>query len=134
MKKIELTKCQIEAVCDAIASGGSIAEACLEISISEPTFYRCLARDLEFAEAVKSARIAQQDREIEYCIALADKATPESWQVAKLQIWARQWRASKLAPKKYGEKLTLAGDDDQPLRVETIQRRVIDGAADITQS
>jgi hypothetical protein len=36
---------------------------------------------------------------------MADKATAEDWQVVKLRIWARQWRASKLAPKKYGEKI-----------------------------
>ena len=46
---------------------------------------------------------------------MADMATPDDWQVVKLRIWARQWRASKLAPKKYGDKLELSGDEKSPL-------------------
>lgn len=44
---------------------------------------------------------------------MADQATPENWQVVKLRIWARQWRAAKLAPRKYGDKITteLTGKD-----------------------
>jgi len=44
---------------------------------------------------------------MEKCIELADAATPENWQVKKLPIWARQWRASKLLPKRYGDKLDV---------------------------
>lgn len=36
---------------------------------------------------------------------------------AKLQIDARKWKAAKLAPKKYGEKLEL--DADMRVKVET---------------
>ena len=34
---------------------------------------------------------------------MADAATPENYQVVRLQIWARQWNAAKLAPRRYGE-------------------------------
>ena len=37
--------------------------------------------------------------------ALADKATPEDWQVVRLQIWTRQWTTGKLRPRKYGDKI-----------------------------
>jgi hypothetical protein len=78
-----------------------------------------------FAERVSKARAAQQDREIEECVLMADQATPEDWQVVKLRIWARQWRASKLAPKKYGDKLELSGDAENPIAVQRIERVII---------
>jgi uncharacterized Zn finger protein (UPF0148 family) len=41
---------------------------------------------------------------------------------AKLQIDARKWRLSKMAPKRYGDRLELAGDKDAPIqtRVEIV--------------
>lgn len=36
-------------------------------------------------------------------------------QAARVVIWSRQWRASKLAPKKYGDKVTLGGDPTNPI-------------------
>ena len=39
------------------------------------------------------------------------------WQ--KNRIDARKWTAMKLKPKKYGDKLALAGDADNPLKTET---------------
>lgn len=34
---------------------------------------------------------------------------------ARCVIASKQWRASKLAPKKYGDRMTLAGDADNPV-------------------
>jgi hypothetical protein len=34
-----------------------------------------------------------------------------------------QWRASKLAPKKYGDKLELSGDAENPLAVRLARAR-----------
>jgi len=59
----------------------------------------------DFRTSIAYARDEGQHVEMEKCIELADAATPENWQVKKLQIWARQWRASKLLPKRCGDKL-----------------------------
>jgi hypothetical protein len=58
---------------------------------------------------------------------LADQATPENWQVVKLRIWARQWRAAKLAPRKYGDKITteLTGKDGGPIETADLTPREI---------
>ena len=69
--------------------------------------YNAMATDDNFQTVIARARELQQDAETERMIALADSANSENWQVVKLQIWARQWRAAKLAPKKYGEKQTV---------------------------
>lgn len=116
-KPIVLTQKQTTDLCDAIASGRSVRDACSVASISEPTVYRMMARDAEFSAAIAAARAAQQDYEADACVNMADDATPEDWQVVKLRIWARQWRASKLAPKKFGDKTTLVGDEEAPIAI-----------------
>jgi hypothetical protein len=61
-----------------------------------------------------------EDAEVDYMIDLADSATPEDFNVKKLQIWARQWKAGKRAPKKYGDRLTqeITGADGGPLHTK----------------
>lgn len=114
-----------ERLCEAIAGGMGINEATREDGMpSQPTVYRRMAADEEFAHRISVARAAQQDAEVEKCVELADMATPEDWQVVKLQIWARQWRAAKLAPKKYGEKITAAhtGPNGGPIETTTTHK------------
>ena len=113
-------------LCEAIASGQSIDEACLAAGMpSDTTVYRRMATIPSFADKMTKARAAQQDHEVEACIQLADEATPEDWQVKKLQIWARQWRAGKLAPKKYGDKVTNVLTDADGKSVDMAPRFII---------
>ena len=63
-----------------------------------------MAENDEFRARIARAREAQQEYEADYCVEMADKATPENWQLVKLRIWTRQWRAAKLAPRRYGDK------------------------------
>ena len=46
---------------------------------------------------------------------------------ARLRVDARKWAASKLAPKKYGDKLTNehTGPDGGPVQVQTIERAIV---------
>lgn len=41
---------------------------------------------------------------------------------ARLKVDARKWAASKLKPKKYGEKLELSGDQDAPVATVTMSQ------------
>ena len=110
----------IAQLCDEIAGGRAIHEIAETESWcpGEASIYRHMAKNEAFRSAISSARAAQQEREADECIRMADMATPEDWQVVKLRIWARQWRAAKLAPKKYGDKLELSGDAANPLHVK----------------
>jgi hypothetical protein len=47
-------------------------------------------------------------------LAIAGKCDPHA---AKVAIGAYQWRASKLAPKRYGDTLKLQGDAEAPLKM-----------------
>ena len=91
-----------------------------------------MRRDPEIRAAIEAAQAAAQDYEADLCIEIADAAkTPDEAQVAKLRIWARQWRASKMAPKKYGDRTRteITGADGGALTVQVL--RLCDSAPPI---
>lgn len=105
----------VSKLCDAIASGEGIAKICKRKDMpSAAAVYLRMASDPEFSTRIARARAAQQDAEVDAMIEMADRATEKNWQVVRLRIWARQWRAAKLAPRKYAEKLELAGKVEFP--------------------
>jgi len=115
----------VEKICDALISGKSMASVCAADDMpAESTVYLKMANDDEFRSAIMRAREAQQEAEIDRTVDMADAATPEDHQVVKLRIWARQWRAAKLAPKKYGDKIdvTSGGEPVALGEVESITR------------
>lgn len=91
-----------------IMAGESLSEICGtgrdDWLPSERTFYRRLTDDVEFWQRYARAREAQAHREAEEIRLIADMATPEDVNVARLRIDARKWRAAKMAPKVYGDK------------------------------
>jgi hypothetical protein len=120
---IEWTTAITDRICELIESGKSINSFAGKKGVpSAPSIYRHMARDAEFAGMIAIARQAQQEHEMEKCIELADSATPEDWQVKRLQIWARHWRASRMIPKKWGDKITqeITGRDGSPIATQQI--------------
>lgn len=57
---------------------------------------------------------------------VADSCVEENTHSSQVKIKAYQWRASKMAPKKYGEKLELGGDQNNPLVMTVNAARVLD--------
>jgi hypothetical protein len=93
----------IETICDRIADGVAVSQFAGKDGIpSARSIYRKMATDPEFARRIVIEREAAQESEMQKCITLADGATPENWQAVKLQIWARQWYAARMLPKKWG--------------------------------
>ena len=114
----ERTEALADALCNDIASGMSIKASCEHCGIPRYEFYAWQLHDEKFATRITHARAKQQDALVDDMREIADSATPEDWQVKRLQIWQRQWEASKLAPRKYGDKLAVGGDPDAgPIRL-----------------
>lgn len=88
---------------------------------SERTFYKRLSDDAAFAQKYARAREAQGHFEADEIRAIADAATPEDVQVARLRVEARKWRASKLAPKVYGDKLEVSGAGEGGAHVHRVE-------------
>jgi hypothetical protein len=125
-------------ICLRIAEGESLREIVKTEGMPErTTIYEWLLNKPDFADQYTRAREEQADTLADEIIAIADEQ-PEiipvidrrtgeliehkldgaflQWQ--KNRIDARKWTAMKLKPKKYGERVALAGDADNPIKVE----------------
>lgn len=49
----------------------------------------------------------------------------ENVQRSRLRIDTRKWVVSKLNPKKYNDKMVLAGDEEAPLQVTAVERIIV---------
>lgn len=115
-------------LCEYIADGKSLRTACAMPGMpSTATVMRWLSDERpEFREQYARAREAQADLLAEQILQIADDGTNDSQTDddgnvrvdqdviarSRLRVDARKWLASKMAPKKYGDKLALGGADD----------------------
>ena len=103
----------VEMICSRLAAGETTRAVTRGVSAKfERGFWARMAADKDFSATVARAREAGQDAMAGETIDIADEATEETVQAARLRIWARQWYASKLAPKKYGDKLAVGGAEE----------------------
>lgn len=125
-----------KAIIDGMALEGlSCFKACEAVGVPIGSFIRWTVEDAELAESYTRARETLVERMAAETLAIADApvgstehGTTDSGAVQKqrLQVDTRKWLLSKIAPKKYGDKVTLAGDEENPLRVQKVVRQVID--------
>lgn len=97
-------------ICGLISNGMSLRAICNVNGMpARGTVYQWLNENLEFQDQYTRARVEQADYFAEEIVEIADSVEADSAAVAKarLQVDARKWAASKLAPKKYGEKTEL---------------------------
>jgi hypothetical protein len=120
-------------VLDGMRSGLSAFKACQAAGVPQSTFNLWVNDDAKLAEDYARAREELIERMANEVLELADSEVPETgdgkkdWQAIqkhKLQVDTRKWLLSKLAPKKYGEKLEVSGDPANPL-VQRIERVVV---------
>lgn len=114
------------AVVAAVLSGKSLRTAAIECGVPSATFLRWCSEDADLADQYARARDSMIDAMADDLMAIADKepglnqfGSVDTGDVAhrKLQVDTRKWLLSKLAPKRYGERLEVAGDADAPLKV-----------------
>lgn len=113
-------------IVDGLTQGNSMKAVCEDQDMPRAAdVYSEMAKNVEFRTAIARAREAQQEAIIDEMVDMADAATPENWQVVKMRIWARQWRAAKLAPKKYGDKqdISVSGQVDIAATILAARKR-----------
>jgi hypothetical protein len=122
-------------ICERISSGQSLREICRTKGMPHlDTVRQWLIGKPEFSAQYARAREEQADTLADEVVAIADSVAREKSgtkvQAARLRVDARKWKASKLRPKVYGEKLELGGDVDvnhksaAPLDWDGIEARI----------
>jgi hypothetical protein len=110
-----------ELICQRLLEGESLNMIVKDENMpGNGTVFRWLAQHEEFREKYARAREAQMDAMAEEILNIADDGEPEQANWLKLRVDTRKWLMSKLAPKKYGDRTTLAGDPNAPLGVQLI--------------
>lgn len=121
-------------ICERLGEGESLRKICSDEAMPDKsTIMRWLADRAEFRDQYARAREAQADYWAEEIVEIADtpvegEKTEESEQGTKvvredmlghrrLQIDTRKWLMARMAPKKYGDKITqeVTGADGAPL-------------------
>jgi len=113
-------------VLDGMRKGKSAHMACLAVGLPQSTFATWVSEDADLAERYARAREDLIEHMAAETLAIADApvgstehGTTDNGAVQKqrLQVDTRKWLLSKLAPKKYGDQLTLSGNDKAPISV-----------------
>lgn len=121
----EFSQERADTICLRLAEGESLRAICRDDDMpSQTTVFRWLAAKPTFCEQYTRARALQAERWSEEIIEISDDATRDTVQTeageradhewisrSRLRVDTRKWLMSKLAPKKYGDKLLHAGPD-----------------------
>ena len=107
-----------ETVCKRIAEGESLRAICRDSGMPTEGAVRAWARDNRdgFGARYRLARELQFEFWADQIVEIADisEADPRDRQV---RIDVRKWLLSKLAARRYGDRLLVAGEPENPIRV-----------------
>lgn len=142
------TKELADTICEQLASGDSMRTVCKSDDMpSMATIFSWLRTNNDFLEQYERAKAEAADAMIDEIIEIADDGTNdwmekrdkegkptgyyiingEHVQRSRLRVDVRKWYASKLKPKKYGDKLDVTSDGEKlvqaPLIVSDIKPR-----------
>lgn len=102
-------------ICEGIAKGRSLVRICEEEGMPTPrTVYSWLRTKDEFLQNYTRAKEDQADYLAENTLEVSDDMDIDP-QHKRIMVDTRKWLASKFKPKKYGEKIAVSGDPENPL-------------------
>lgn len=116
-----------DAICEQLADGKSLREICRQDDMpSRSTVLRLAQEDVDFDAKCARARILQAESIADDLAEIEDRTLSGELDpaAARVVLASKQWRASKLAPKKYGDKLDLTGD--LSVKIGRVTREIVD--------
>ncbi len=112
----------------------SMRKACKKSGVSMTSFHRWIVDNAELRKQYVHARSLYHEQLADEILTISEEKIGTDWQGKtdngkvqqnRLRIDSRKWLLSKLAPKKYGDRLTVAGDDDNPIVIAAVERKII---------
>lgn len=143
MAKGKFTKELFETICNQIAnSDKGLVSICKEHDLNANSFYEWIAKDKELGDKYACARELQAEYLADQIIEIADNTAKDTIHVeneaggydmpnhewinrSKLRVDARKWKASKLAPKKFGDKIDVTSGGDKIEPITKIQVEIV---------
>ncbi len=110
-------------ICELLISGLSLVKVCERDGMPDRvTVHRWLNKHEDFATEYARARDSQADYMDDLILDVARASTSETAAADRVKILAYQWRASKLLPKKYGDRVNVnvSGESDADLIAEAV--------------
>lgn len=119
-------------ICERIANGESLRMICREEDKPAlSTVFRWLSNDRAFQDQYAMARDEQAETFADELVSISDEQEYEKVEIDgvplavkfdstavarnRLRVDTRKWVASKLKPKKYGDRQVIAGDPEAPI-------------------
>jgi len=137
-----------EEICSRIAGGESLRNICKSehlpsIATVRTWLFKADSGDAEYAPFLSQyarAREEQADHYADEIIEISDytaadviidaegvpRLNIDAIQRAKLRVDSRKWVASKLKPKRYGDKTTIGGDPDNPIQANIVTKIIVE--------
>lgn len=126
------------AICERLSLGESLRQICADEDMpGKTTVMRWLAAHAEFRDQYAHAREAQADYWAEEIVEIADDGSNDTYTDkdgnertdqeviarSRLRVDTRKWLMARMAPKKYGDKITQehTGQDGGPLVVSWLK-------------
>jgi hypothetical protein len=129
-------------ICERLACGESMRSVCRDDAMpAMSTLFKWLREIPQFSQQYEKAKEESAEALMEDILDIADndvkapvivdgepviiggkvveRVDSAAVSHAKLRVDARKWAASKLKPKKYGDKLNVGGQEDNPLKIDT---------------
>lgn len=117
-------------ICSLIADGYTLRQVAREIGCVASAITVWASEDEDFAARYARAMQLRTDRMAEEILDISDDGANdwmeregvevpdhEHMQRSKLRVDTRKWLMAKMMPKKYGDRVAVAGDSDAPLTV-----------------
>src|ERR1700720_1232780 len=118
MTQTNYTRDLADIVCDRMTEGESLRAICRDPDMpSEGAVRGWAVRDVDgFGDRYRAARQMLLEYWADLIVDIADdeESDPRSRQI---RTGVRQWLMSKLAPRRYGDKVQIGGNPDSPLQV-----------------
>lgn len=133
-------------ICSKIASGEKVSDICLDDNMPAPsTVYLWLSKHSEFSEQYARAQADRTHAMAEEIMDISDDGrndwmernhgedkawvtNGEALQRSRLRVDTRKWLMSKMAPKKYGDKVTNVHSDPDGNPINTAPTIIFTGS------